>query len=67
MHWFHCDVTKEEEFTELWESTERAFGSSVDVLVNNAGVNHLPGWRKCMDIDIVSKRFHVVSFFVLVT
>lgn len=54
VHWCPCDVTKEDEFTNLFDSTEKFFGGTVDILVNNAGINHLPGWRKCMDVDIVS-------------
>lgn len=50
-----CDVTKEDDFNNLWESTEKYFdGKSVDVLVNNAGINHLRGWKLCMDINIMS-------------
>ena len=38
----------------LYDGCEKQFGGAVDIFCNNAGINHLPGWRKCMDIDIVS-------------
>ncbi len=55
VHYVHCDVTREEEFDALWESCEKYFGSPVYGLVNNAGV--VPdrvGWRKTIDINLVS-------------
>ncbi len=55
MYWCRCDVTSESDFAQLWDSTEAHFGGqTVDMLVNNAGINHKPGWKKCMDVDIVS-------------
>ena len=32
----------------------------VDIWCNNAGINHNAGWRKCMDIDIVSSPLLVI-------
>ena len=49
-----CDVTQEEDLRGLWEATVEHFGAPVDVLVNNAGVNQVGGWERCMNINIVS-------------
>ena len=50
-----CDVTKEEQFVNLFDKTEEFFKvSCVDLLANNAGVNLNFGWRKCMEINIIS-------------
>jgi hypothetical protein len=50
----------------LYEGAEKHFGSAVEVFCNNAGINHVPGWRKCMDIDIVSNEYSytVLSFII---
>jgi len=37
----------------LWVKTEEHFKKPVQLLVNNAGVSHHAGWKKCMEIDIV--------------
>jgi NAD(P)-dependent dehydrogenase (short-subunit alcohol dehydrogenase family) len=58
-----CDVTKRDELVALYEGAEKHFGSAVEVFCNNAGINHVPGWRKCMDIDIVS--IHTLLNFFL--
>ena len=50
-----CDVTKEDDLTALYDGAEKHFGGSVDIFCNNAGINHTAGWKKCMEIDIVSK------------
>ena len=34
--------------------------TQVDIWCNNAGINHNAGWRKCMDIDIVSRTLLVI-------
>jgi len=52
--WQECDVTAQESFENLYAETEGYFKQPVNLLVNNAGVNHMAGWKKCMDIDIVS-------------
>ena len=53
VHFVPCDVTKQEEFTNLFDETEKYFESQVELLVNNAGVSPAKtGWRKCMDINI---------------
>ena len=50
-----CDVTKDEEFRNLFDKTEEHFKvGCVDILANNAGVNVNLGWRKCMDINIMA-------------
>ena len=53
MYWHSCDVRNEDDWTELWDSTEAYFSAPVDILVNNAGINPIHGWRKTMDICIV--------------
>merc|ERR1711936_1099398 len=46
---------KEEQFVNLFDKTEEFFKvSCVDLLANNAGVNLNFGWRKCMEINIIS-------------
>jgi len=50
-----CDVTKDEEFRNLFDKAEEHFSvGCVDILANNAGVNVNFGWRKCMDINIMA-------------
>ena len=49
-----CDVTHEEEFKNLFDKAEENFGvGCVDILANNAGINCIYGWRKCMSINII--------------
>ena len=49
-----CDVTKEDQFINLFDQTEKFFGvKCVDILVNNAGINNNLGWRKCFDVNIM--------------
>ena len=49
-----CDVTQEEEFKNLFDKAEENFEvGCVDILANNAGVNCIDGWRKCMSINII--------------
>jgi hypothetical protein len=68
LHWMkypfngRCDVTKRDELLALYEGAEKHFGSAVEVFCNNAGINHVPGWRKCMDIDIVSIQTLFLTF-----
>ncbi|XP_040572789.1 15-hydroxyprostaglandin dehydrogenase [NAD(+)] [Lepeophtheirus salmonis] len=47
-----CDVTDSTSFEELWRKTVNKFNRPVNVLVNNAGVTHQAGWRKCLDVNI---------------
>lgn len=54
VHFVKCDVTKDEEIVNLYDSCEAHFNQKVDIFCNNAGINHLMGWRKCLQIDIVS-------------
>ena len=50
-----CDVTKEEEFANLFDKAEEFFKvKCIDILVNNAGINTNFGWRKCMDVNIMA-------------
>ena len=46
-------MTKEEDLIALYNGCESYFSSKVDIFCNNAGINHIPGWKKCMEIDIV--------------
>ena len=49
-----CDVTKEDEFQNLFDKAEEFFKvKCIDILVNNAGINTNLGWRKCMDVNIM--------------
>jgi len=54
VHFIKCDVTKESELKELYDGTEEYFKDKVDIFCNNAGINHVPGWRLCMEIDIMA-------------
>ena len=50
-----CDVTEEEQFRNLFDKAEEFFKvSCVDLLANNAGVNLNFGWKKCLEVNIVS-------------
>jgi len=50
-----CDVTKEEEFRNLFDKAEKYFNvGCVDILGNNAGINTNYGWRKCMEVNIIA-------------
>ena len=49
MWYCRCDVTKENDWEDLWNHAESELGK-VGILVNNAGVNPTHGWRKCTDI-----------------
>lgn len=49
----HCDVTREESVTHLWDEAERLLGRPVFCMVNNAGVmGEKEGWRMCMEINL---------------
>ena len=49
-----CDVTKTEEFVNLFDETEKYFKvDCIDMLVNNAGLNTNFGWKKCMEVNIM--------------
>ena len=50
-----CDVTSEEQFTNLLDKAQEFFKvPCVDILVNNAGINTNFGWRKCMEVNIMA-------------
>lgn len=38
VHFERCDVTKEEDIQNLWDSTVKKFRKEIDVFVNNAGI-----------------------------
>ena len=46
------DVTKKSDWETLWEAAEKFFDGKINVLVNNAGVNHLVGFDLCMEINL---------------
>ena len=59
--WFcRCDVTKQEDLVALYDGCEEYFKTKVDIFCNNAGINTALGWRKCMDINIVSFRLLII-------
>ena len=37
------------------------FLESVSIFCNNAGINHTAGWRKCLDVNIVSKQTNKIN------
>eukprot|EP00092_Neocalanus_flemingeri_P002431 GFUD01002601.1.p1 GENE.GFUD01002601.1~~GFUD01002601.1.p1 ORF type:complete len:318 (-),score=90.92 GFUD01002601.1:17-919(-) len=49
-----CDVTKLEDLVGLYEGCEAHFNKRVNIFCNNAGVNHAPGWRRCIEIDTMA-------------
>merc|ERR1711892_696470 len=50
-----CDVTDEDQFKNLFIMAEEFFKvSCIDILVNNAGINTNFGWKKCMEVNIMS-------------
>ena len=55
MKYFRCDVTKEEDWQNLWKQAESKLGY-ISILVNNAGIIPSPSykgptlWKKCLDI-----------------
>jgi len=49
-----CDVTSEEQFSNLLDQAEKFFHvDCVDVLVNNAGIFTHLGWRRCIDVTLI--------------
>ena len=49
-----CDVTKEEEVKSLFDKAEQYFDvDCVDILVNNAGVSLNPGWKTCIEVNLM--------------
>merc|ERR1711872_607069 len=50
-----CDVTKQEQFSKLFDECEAYFKvNCIDLLVNNAGINTNFGWKKCMEVNIMA-------------
>jgi len=47
-----CDVTQEEQLRQLWEEAASKLGY-ISVLINNAGVNFAPGWKRSVDIMLL--------------
>ncbi len=48
-----CDVSDESDWKNTWEKTERAFQTPVSLLINNAGLNPLHGWHKCIQVMLM--------------
>jgi len=46
------DVTKEEQWREVWDKAEKFFEGKVSVLCNNAGIFHKKDWKKVLDINL---------------
>ena len=57
VHFVKCDVTKEDDWKQLWSQTEEYFKSPASVLVNNAGVNPGHGWKLCLDIMLTGVAY----------
>ena len=34
-----CDITKKEDWSQLWESAEKSLKGPIDILINNAGLS----------------------------
>ena len=50
-----CDVTSEEQFKNPFNRAEEFFKvACIDILENNAGINTNFGWKKCMEVNIMS-------------
>ena len=47
-------MTKSEDLIALYDGCEEHFKGKVNIFCNNAGINAQQGWRKCMEINIVS-------------
>ena len=55
-------MTKQESLVSLYDGCEEHFKAKVDIFCNNAGINTAQGWRKCMDINIVSLNMTSVFY-----
>ena len=54
VHFIKCNVLEKEDVENLYDGCEKHFNRSVDIFCNNAGINHVRGWKLCMDIDIMA-------------
>jgi len=54
LHFIKCNVLEKIDIESLYEGCEKHFGRTVDIFCNNAGINHIRGWKLCMDIDIMA-------------
>jgi len=54
VHFIKCNVLEKDDIVNLYEGCEKHFGRTVDIFCNNAGINHVRGWKLCMDIDIMA-------------
>jgi len=46
------DVTKEDQWREVWDKAEKFFDGKVEVLCNNAGIFHKKDWKRVLDINL---------------
>ena len=48
-----CDVTKEDDWQDLWTHAENILEGKVSILVNNAGIKPDLGWKPCVDVMLM--------------
>jgi len=51
------DVTKREQWEEVWEKAEKFFEGRVEALCNNAGIFHKTEWKKVLDINMMGVAY----------
>jgi len=54
VHFALCDVTKPDEMEAMYDNTEAFFNAPVEIFCNNAGINLLQGWQKCLEVNTVA-------------
>ena len=47
-----CDVSKESDWEAAWSHAENTFNGTIQILVNNAGINPVHGWKLCLDVMV---------------
>jgi len=56
-----CDITKKDDWSELWELAEKSLKGPIDILINNAGLS--ASWDKMLDIMVMG---HVRGVFMAI-
>lgn len=56
--YFYCDITNEKEVSNTLKSIKKKFGQ-IDILINNASVDHVPGSKKNNKLSIENFDFNV--------
>jgi len=51
------DVTKQDQWNEVWEKAEKFFEGKVEALCNNAGIFHKTEWKKVLDINLMGVAY----------